>query len=193
MLGVVDVGDCVAGALHCAHTGRVDGNRMVIDGSSAGGYIALCAMTFHDVFAAGSSVFGVSDMETLARTTHKFEARYDDRLIGPYPEARELYRARSPIHHIDRVRRPLILFQGLDDPIVPPEQSEAMFTALREAGIPCAYIAYPGEQHGFRQAAHIARTLEAQHYFFSVVLGGIGVGGSVEPVEIVNRERLRTA
>ncbi|MBV9101155.1 MAG: S9 family peptidase [Candidatus Dormibacteraeota bacterium] len=190
--GVVDVGDCVAGALHMAETGRADGARLLIEGGSAGGYIVLCAMTFHDAFAAGSSLFGIADIETLVAETHKFEAQYFETMVGPYPLRRHVYHDRSPIHFIERVRRPVILFQGLDDPIVPRNQAETMFASLCEAGIPTAYIGYPGEEHGFRQAANIARTVDAERYFFSRVLG-IEVGGDVEPVDIVNLERRQTA
>ena len=189
--GIVDVGDCIAGALHLAETGVVDRKRLIIDGGSAGGYIVLCAMTFHDVFAAGASLYGISDMETLAGETHKFEARYFDTLVGPYPEARDVYYNRSPIHFIDRVRRAVILFQGLDDPVVPANQSEKMFAALRDAGIPCAYVAFPGERHGFRQASSIVRTLEAELYFFGRVLG-FPIADDVAPLDIANLERRHT-
>ena len=189
--GVVDVGDCIAGALHLAETGAVDRVRLIIEGGSAGGYIVLCAMTFHDVFAAGSSLYGISDMEALVDDTHKFEARYADSMIGPYPETRDLYYNRSPIHFIGRVRRPLLLFQGLDDPVVPASQSETMFAALRDAGVACAYVAFPGEQHGFRQASSIIRTLEGELYFFGRVLG-FSIADDVAPVDIVNLERRHT-
>jgi dipeptidyl aminopeptidase/acylaminoacyl peptidase len=184
-LGVVDVGDCVAAARHLAQQKEVDPERLSIQGGSAGGYIVLCAMTFHDVFDVGASYFGIADWEAFDADTHKFEARYNDFLIGPYPERRDLYYARSPVHFIDRVRGAVILFQGLDDPVVPPNQSEMMFEALRARGVPCAYIAYPGEQHGFRQAANIQRSLEAQLYFFSRILG-FELADPVESVEIVN-------
>ena len=153
--GVVDVGDCVAGARHLAAIGAVDPTLMLIHGGSAGGYIVLCALAFHDVFAAGTSLYGIADLELLHEQTHKFEARYDDSLTGPYPEQRERYRERSPIHFIDRVRAALLLLQGTDDPVVPPNQTQMMFDALRAAGVPCACIMFPGEQHGFRDAASI--------------------------------------
>jgi len=184
-LGVVDVGDCVAAARHLAQQKEVDPERLSIQGGSAGGYIVLCAMTFHDVFDVGAIYFGIADWEAFDAETHKFEARYNDYLIGPSPEQRDLYYQRSPIHFIDRVRGAIILYQGLDDPIVPPNQSEMMFEALRARGLPCAYIAYPGEQHGFRQSANIQRSLEAQLYFFSKILG-FELAEPVEPVEIVN-------
>jgi dipeptidyl aminopeptidase/acylaminoacyl peptidase len=189
--GVVDVGDCVAGALYLAQDGRVDGNRLLIEGGSAGGYIVLCAMTFHDVFAAGASLYGISDLEFLLKDTHKFEARYFDSMVGPYPETRDTYIERSPIHFIDRVRRAVILFQGIDDPIVPANQAEMMYHALREAGIPCAYIAFEGEQHGFRRAGSIVRTLEAELYFFARVLG-IDLADDIDPVDVANLERRQT-
>jgi dipeptidyl aminopeptidase/acylaminoacyl peptidase len=184
--GVVDIGDCVNAALHLAERGVVDGRRLVIEGGSAGGYIVLGAMTFHpEVFAAGISLFGISDLELLIRETHKFEARYFDSMIGPYPERAEAYRERSPIHHIDAVRHPVFLLQGLDDPIVPANQAQTMYDRLRERGIPCAYIAFEGEQHGFRMAASIVRTLEGELYFLSRILG-FDLPKPLEPVEIAN-------
>ncbi len=179
--GVVDVGDCVAGARHLVDIGEVDPDRLFINGGSAGGYVVLCAMTFNDVFQAGASLFGIADLEALfAQSGHKFESRYD----APLPTGRGMY-DRSPVHFIDRVRGAVLLLQGLDDPVVPANQAEMMFAALRDAGVPCAYIGYPGEQHGFRQAANIARTLEAQLYFFATVTG-MTLAESIEPVEILN-------
>jgi len=189
MEGVVDVEDCIAAGQHLARTGLVDGSRMVVTGGSAGGYIVLCAMTFHDVFAAGAAHYGIADWETLISDTHKFEARYFDSMIGPYPERRDLYFERSPIHFIDRVRKPVIIFQGLEDRIVPPAQSQMMFDALRERGIPCAYIAFPGEQHGFRQSEHIERALEAERLFYCRVLH-IEPPDAPEAVDIANEDRL---
>jgi len=183
--GVVDVDDCTHAAVHLARAGEVDGDRLVITGGSAGGYTTLAALTFRDVFAAGASHFGVSDCEALARETHKFESRYLDRLIGPYPRRRDLYVERSPIHHTDRLSCPIIFFQGLDDRIVPPNQAERMVAALREKHLPVAYVAFEGEQHGFRQAANIRRALEAELYFFSKVLG-FDLHDAVEPVPIEN-------
>jgi dipeptidyl aminopeptidase/acylaminoacyl peptidase len=169
--GVTDVDDCVNAARHLVKLGLADGNRMAIDGGSAGGYTTLAALTFRDVFQAGASYYGVSDLEALARDTHKFESRYLDTLIGPYPEMRDLYRARSPINFTDQLSCPLILLQGLDDRIVPPSQAELMFEAVRRKGLPTACIAFPGEQHGFRQSANIKRALEAEFYFYSRVFG----------------------
>jgi dipeptidyl aminopeptidase/acylaminoacyl peptidase len=169
--GVVDLDDCVNAARYLAASGRADAQRLLIHGGSAGGYTTLCAVTFRHVFAAGASYFGVADAGALARDTHKFESRYCDGLIGPWPEARATYEARSPIFHTDQLRTPLILFQGLDDKVVPPEQSEAMAQALRSKGVPFAYLAYEGEQHGFRKAENLKATLEAELYFYGRVLG----------------------
>ena len=144
---------------------------MAITGGSAGGYTTLCALTFRDAFKAGASYFGVSDAEALARDTHKFESRYLDKLIGPYPDRRDLYVERSPIHFTGRISVPLILLQGLDDPVVPPNQSEAMFVAVRDKGLPAAYVTFEGEQHGFRKSENIQRAIEAELYFYSRVFG----------------------
>ena len=150
--GIVDVEDCVAAAAHLAEAGEADGRRLAIHGGSAGGYTTLCALAFHRGFAAGASYYGVADAETLAADTHKFESRYLDSLIGPYPGAASTYRERSPIHYADRIERPVILFQGLEDEVVPPSQAEEMVAALAGNGVPHAYLAFEGEQHGFRQA-----------------------------------------
>ena len=142
----------------------------MIRGGSAGGYTTLAALTFHpEVFRAGASYYGVSDVEALAKDTHKFESRYLDTLIGPYPEAKEVYRERSPIHFIDRLSCALIVFQGLEDKVVPPDQSERMVHAVRAKGLPVAYLAFEGEQHGFRRAETIIRCLEAELYFYGAV------------------------
>jgi dipeptidyl aminopeptidase/acylaminoacyl peptidase len=183
--GVVDVDDCVNGALHLVRARRVDGARLAIDGGSAGGYTTLAALTFRDAFATGASYFGVADAELLARDTHKFESRYLDRLIGPYPQRIDLYRERSPIHHTDRLSRPLILFQGLDDRVVPPAQAEAMFEAVHAKGLPCAYVAFEGEDHGFRRAESIVRAQEAELFFYSRIFG-FEPGDPVEPLHIEN-------
>jgi dipeptidyl aminopeptidase/acylaminoacyl peptidase len=183
--GVVDLADCVAAARWLADQGEVDAARLAIRGGSAGGYTTLCALVFSDAFAAGASYYGVADAEALARDTHKFESRYLDGLIGPWPEAAETYRARSPIHFTDRLSCPVILLQGLEDEVVPPAQAEAMVAALRDKGIPYAYLPFPGEQHGFRQAAHIRRALEAELSFYGRVLG-FEPAGEIEPVAIEN-------
>jgi dipeptidyl aminopeptidase/acylaminoacyl peptidase len=163
----------------------VDGNRVTISGGSAGGYTTLCGVTFRDAFRAGASHFGVSDLGALARDTHKFESRYLDQMVGPYPEREDLYQARSPIFHVDQLHTPVIFFQGLEDPVVPPNQAETMVEALRAKGVPVAYLAFEGESHGFRQAAHIKRSLEAELYFFGRILG-YTPADEIEPVQIDN-------
>ena len=183
--GIVDVDDCCNAALHLVSKGEADENRLAIDGGSAGGYTTLAALTFKDVFKAGASHYGVSDLEALAKETHKFEARYLDGLVGPYPERRDLYRERSPINHTEGLSCPLILFQGLEDQIVPPKQAEMMFDAVRAKGLPTAYIPFEGEQHGFRRAENIKRALEAELYFYSKIFG-FDLADPVEPVDIVN-------
>lgn len=183
--GVVDVDDCVNGAAYLAERGEADPARLAIRGGSAGGYTTLCALTFRDVFRAGASHFGVGDLEALARDTHKFEARYLDRLVGPYPERRDLYVARSPIHFTHQLTCPVIFFQGLDDKVVPPNQSEAMFQAVRAKGLPTAYVTFEGEGHGFRRAENIKRSLDAELYFYSRVFG-FTLAEPVEPVAIEN-------
>ncbi len=183
--GIVDVADCVNGARYLTELGRVDGDRLAIRGSSAGGYTTLCALTFRDIFKAGASYYGISDLEALAKETHKFEARYLDRLIGPYPERRDIYRKRSPIHFTHLLSCPLILFQGLEDEIVPPNQAEMMRDALQAKGMAVAYVPFAGEQHGFRRAETIKRALDAELYFYSRVFG-FELAQPVEPVEIHN-------
>jgi dipeptidyl aminopeptidase/acylaminoacyl peptidase len=183
--GVVDVEDCINGARFLVEKGSVDGSRLAIRGGSAGGYTTLCALTFHDVFKAGASYYGVSDLEALVKDTHKFESRYLDRLTGPYPESRDLYVERSPIHFVDRLSCPIIFFQGLEDKIVPPNQAEMMVDALRTKGVPVAYVPFEGEQHGFRRAESIKRALDGELYFYSKVFG-FTLADSVEPVEIKN-------
>jgi dipeptidyl aminopeptidase/acylaminoacyl peptidase len=169
--GIVDVEDCIAAARHLADAGHVDPDRVVISGGSAGGYTTLCALVFHDEFAAGASYFGVGDLIALAEHTHKFESRYLDGLVGPYPESEDTYRLRSPVFHTDELACPVILFQGLDDEVVPPEQAETMAAALAAKRIPHAYIAFPGEGHGFRKAETIARARLAELSFYGQVLG----------------------
>jgi dipeptidyl aminopeptidase/acylaminoacyl peptidase len=184
--GIVDVADVVHAAQYLAAHGKADPRRLSIRGGSAGGYTTLAALTFHPgVFGAGASYYGVSDAEVLARDTHKFESRYLDTLIGPYPETQNVYRERSPIHHIDRLASPLILFQGLEDKVVPPNQSQMMADAVRAKGVPVAYLAFDGEQHGFRRAATIIRSLEAELYFYGAVFG-FNPSDPIEPVDIAN-------
>jgi dipeptidyl aminopeptidase/acylaminoacyl peptidase len=183
--GVIDNEDCVNAALHLAQEGKADRERLAIRGGSAGGYATLCALTFHDAFAAGASYFGVADAAALAEDTHKFESRYLDRLIGPYPEQAELYRERSPIHHVERLRSPVILLQGLEDKIVPPNQAETMAAALERNGVPYAYLAFEGEQHGFRKAETNIRSFEAELYFYGRIMG-FDPADELEPVEMVS-------
>ena len=184
--GIVDVVDVINAGRYLCKTGRADAQRLIIRGGSAGGYTTLAALTFHSgVFKAGASYYGISDLEVLELDTHKFESRYSHSLIGPYPEAREVYRARSPIHAIDRLACPLILFQGLEDKVVPPNQSQMMAAAVARKGLPVAYLAFEGEQHGFRRAETIVRCLEAELYFYGKVFG-FTPADPIEPVSIEN-------
>ena len=183
--GIVDVDDCTNAARYLVERGDVDANRLAIDGGSAGGYTTLACLTFRDAFKAGASYYGVSDLEALAKETHKFESRYLDGLIGPYPERRDLYVARSPIHHVDQLSSPCVFFQGLEDKVVPPNQAEMMVEALRRKGLPVAYVAYEGEQHGFRRAENIKRSLDVELYFFSRIFG-FDPADPIEPVTIEN-------
>ncbi len=189
--GVVDVDDCANGARFLVNQGRADGARLIIRGGSAGGYTTLAALAFRDVFGAGASYYGVSDLEALERDCHKFESRYNHSLIGPYPERSDLYYARSPIHFADRFNCPIILFQGLEDKVVPPNQAEMMFEAVRRKGLMVAYVPFEGEQHGFRKAENIKRSLDAELYFYSKVFG-FEAADVIEPVTIENlRETAR--
>jgi dipeptidyl aminopeptidase/acylaminoacyl peptidase len=184
--GIADVDDMVHAARHMALTGRADGARLIVRGGSAGGYTTLAALVFRPgEFKAGASYYGVSDIEVLARDTHKFESRYDQSLIGPYPEARAEYRARSPIHFVDRLACPIILFQGLEDKVVPPNQSEMMADAARANGLPVAYLAFAGEQHGFRKAETIVACLEAELYFYGAVFD-FTPADELAPIQIDN-------
>jgi dipeptidyl aminopeptidase/acylaminoacyl peptidase len=189
---VVDVDDCVAAARCLADQDEVDGRRMAIRGSSASGLTTLLALTRgpsgplsgkHGVFAAGASLYGVVDLASLATDTHKFEARYLDGLVGPWPEAADVYRQRSPLTHADELKAPLIIFQGLDDKVVPPAQAEVLVAALRRAGLPFAYLTFEGEAHGFRKAETIQRVMEAELSFYGQVLG-FTPADDIEPVEI---------
>lgn len=186
--GIVDVDDCVNGARYLIERGLVDKDACAIDGGSAGGYTTLCALTFRDLFKAGASHFGVSDLAALATETHKFESRYLDRLIGPYPERADLYRERSPLYSTEKLSCPVIFFQGLEDKIVLPNQAEMMVDALREKGLPVAYVSFEGEQHGFRRAENIRRALDGELYFYSRIFG-FELAEEVEPVEIENLSR----
>jgi dipeptidyl aminopeptidase/acylaminoacyl peptidase len=173
--GVADVDDCVNGAKFLAERGRVDGKRCVISGGSAGGYTTLAALTFRDFFQGGASYYGVSDAAALARDTHKFESRYLDWLIGPYPQDEARYRERSPLFHADRLSKPVIFFQGDEDAVVPPNQAEAMVEALRRKGNPVGYFLFAGEQHGFRKAGNIQRCLDAELYFYATNVFNAGL------------------
>jgi dipeptidyl aminopeptidase/acylaminoacyl peptidase len=181
--GIVDVEDCIAAARTAVARGWADEARLAVRGSSAGGFTVLCALAFHDVFRAGASWYGIGDLEALAHDTHKFEAHYEERLVGPYPAMAERYRARSPLHAAAGITCPVIFFQGLDDPVVPPSQAEAMVAAMRTRGLPVAYLAFPGESHGFRRADTIRRALEAELSFYGQVLGFLSADAIV-PVAI---------
>ncbi|HEY0491852.1 MAG TPA: S9 family peptidase [Candidatus Dormibacteraeota bacterium] len=183
--GVVDVDDCVNAARYLVDRDRVDPKRVAITGGSAGGYTVLRALTSTDFFKAGASHFGISDLEVFHQDTHKFESMYDHNLVGPWPEARDVYRERSAIHSVDRITAPVILFQGLEDKIVPPNQAELIFEALKRKHLPVAYVAFEGEQHGFRIARNIKRSIEGELYFYSRVFG-FELPDPVEPVEIEN-------
>lgn len=181
--GIIDVEDCVNGAIHLVALGMVDEKRLVIRGGSAGGFTTLSALTFRNIFSAGASYYGVSDLEALRKETHKFESRYLDGLIGPYPENKDLYKNRSPIDFVDLLSCPVIFFQGLEDKIVPPNQARKMFEALRYRGILVSYLQFEGEQHGFRKAKNIRRALDAELYFYSRVF-------KFEPADFVTPIRI---
>ncbi len=183
--GVVDREDCEAAARHLVARGDADPARLAIRGGSAGGYTTLCALAFGDVFTAGASYYGVSDAAALARDTHKFESRYLDALIGPWPERADLYAERSPINAVDRLSCPVIFLQGLEDAVVPPDQTGRMVDALRRKGLPVACLMFEGEQHGFRRAANIRRAAEAELHFYGRIFG-FTPAGAIEPVEIEN-------
>jgi dipeptidyl aminopeptidase/acylaminoacyl peptidase len=185
--GVADVEDCAAVCAFLVERGDADPDRLCIRGGSAGGFTTLAAITFHEVFAAGASHYGVADLGVLAEETHKFESRYLDGLVGPWPEARATYEARSPIFHTDQIDRPLAVFQGLDDPIVPPNQAEMIVEALRTKGVPVAYLAFEGEQHGFRQAQNIRAALDGELSFYAQVLGfDLPEAEGIHPIQVEN-------
>jgi dipeptidyl aminopeptidase/acylaminoacyl peptidase len=183
--GEVDVEDGAAGARYLGERGDVDPARVHITGGSAGGYTTLMAMALRDEFASGASYFGVADLVSFHDETHKFESHYDEYLVGPWPEAIELYRERSPVMHADSISDPLLLLQGLDDKVVPPSQSEAIVDALERRGIPYAYIAFAGEGHGFRKAENVKRASEA-HLSFLGRVSGFEPADELEPIEIEN-------
>ncbi|HEY0444302.1 MAG TPA: prolyl oligopeptidase family serine peptidase [Candidatus Limnocylindrales bacterium] len=188
--GIVDVDDCVAGAQFLARRGDVDERRMAIEGGSASGFTTLAAITFRDVFGAGISFFGIGDLLNFAKETHKFESRYLDRLLGPLPEAAAIYRDRSPALHAELVRCPALILQGLDDRVVPPTEAERIVDALWERGVAHAYIAFEGEDHGFRKATSIIRSFEAELSFLGQVFG-FEPADDIAPLEVVNLERWR--
>ena len=183
--GIVDIEDCVNGAQFLVTHGKVDGERLIIRGNSAGGYTTLCALTFRDCFKAGASYYGVSDLTALAEDTHKFESRYLDRLVGPYPAAKEIYLERSPINYVERLNAPAIFLQGLEDKVVPPTQAETMVDALKKKGLPVAYVGFPGEQHGFRRSETLKRALDVELYFYAKVFG-FALPDPIEPIKIFN-------
>jgi dipeptidyl aminopeptidase/acylaminoacyl peptidase len=167
--GVVDVDDCCNVARHLVRQDRADPARLIIRGGSAGGYTTLAALALRGVFTAGASYYGVSDLAALAKDTHKFESRYLDKLVGPYPAKEDVYRARSPIYHVNGLNAPVIFFQGSEDKVVPPNQAEKMVEALRAKGLIVSYFLFDGEQHGFRQADNIKRALDAELYFYASI------------------------
>ncbi|MFL5918923.1 MAG: S9 family peptidase [Gaiellaceae bacterium] len=187
--GEVDVEDSAAAARYLAGRGDVDGARVEIDGGSAGGYTTLLALAVRDEFAAGTSFYGVADLVTFHGETHKFESHYDEYLIGPWPDAVDVYRDRSPVTHADSISRPLLLLQGLDDKVVPPAQSEVIVDALKQRGVPHAYIAFEGEGHGFRKAENVKRALEA-HLSFLAQVFGFHPADELEPIAIENLEHV---
>jgi dipeptidyl aminopeptidase/acylaminoacyl peptidase len=183
--GITDVEDTIAGTDYLVREGRVDEDKLAITGGSAGGYTTLCALTFSDTFNAGASHYGVGDLEALAKDTHKFESRYLDSLVGKYPEEIEIYHARSPIKHTNQLLSATIFFQGLEDKIVPPNQAQMMVKALTENGIPVAYVPFEDEQHGFRKAENIKRSLDLELYFYGRIFGFIPAD-DIEPISITN-------
>jgi len=183
--GIVDVDDSANAALYLVRQGEVDAERIAIAGGSAGGYTTLAALTFRDVFKAGASHFGLSELEIFAQETHKFESRYMDSLLGPYPASKGIYFNRSPINFTNQLSCPVIFFQGLDDKIVPPNQAELMVEALRQKGLPVAYVAFEDEGHGFRMSQNIKRSLDGEFYFYSRIFG-YEPAESIDEVEIEN-------
>ena len=167
--GIRDVEDCCDAALHLVEKGLADTKRLIIKGGSAGGYTVLCALTFHQTFSAGASYYGIGDLESLVADTHKFESHYLDGLVGPYPQSIKEYQRRSPINHVESLNCPVIFFQGTEDKVVPKAQAEKMYSALKNKGIPVAYLPFEGEQHGFRKAETIRQALDSELYFYSKV------------------------
>jgi dipeptidyl aminopeptidase/acylaminoacyl peptidase len=182
---VADVDDAVAAAQHLVERGLADPERLLISGGSAGGWTTLCALTFRDAFATGSSYFGVSDLEPFAETTHKFESKYLDLLVGPWPEAADLWAERSPVRHAELLSSPLLILQGDEDEVVPPAQAEVIVKALEHRGLPYAYLLFEGEQHGFRKVENISRGLSAELTFYGTILG-FEPADRLPPLEIEN-------
>lgn len=187
--GVVDVNDCINGALYLVRQRKADPRRLLISGSSAGGYTVLCALTFHNIFKAGASHYGIGDLVASELETHKFESHYSHHLIGPYPERIDLYQGRSPINFASQINSPIIFFHGVEDQVVLPHQTESMVSAIRKNSIPVAYLLLEGEQHGFRQADNIKKVLENELYFYSRVLL-LNVPEPAESVKIENEMNL---
>jgi dipeptidyl aminopeptidase/acylaminoacyl peptidase len=183
--GVVDVDDCINAARHLVEQGVADGNRVSITGGSAGGFTVLLSLTKRDFYDAGASHFGIGDLELFIKETHKFEAHYCDTLVGPYPERADLYRDRSAVHFADNLKRPVILFQGLEDKIVPPSQAEEFVAVCKKKRLPHAYVAFEGEQHGFRKKENIRRSIEGEMFFLSRIFG-FSTADEIEPVKIEN-------
>ena len=181
--GVVDLDDCVNGARGLVAEGLVDGERLAIRGGSASGYTTLCAVTFSETFGAGTSYFGIGDLETFIAQTHKFESRYLDRLVGPYPERKDLYQTRSPLNFTDQISCPVLILQGAEDRIVPPAQAQQIVDALFEKHLPHAYLLFPGEDHGFRSAETIVRSFEAELSFYGQIFGFL-VADQIEPIVV---------
>jgi dipeptidyl aminopeptidase/acylaminoacyl peptidase len=180
--GVVDVADCVAAVQALVREGCADGARLAIRGGSAGGWTTLAALTGTDVFAAGTSHYGVAELIGFAAETHDFESRYIEGLVGVLPQDRDVYVERAPLSHVDRLSCPVLLTQGLEDQVVPPAQAELFVEALERKGIPYAYLAFPGEQHGFRRSETVVAALEAELSFYGQVLGFTPPGVPVLPL-----------
>jgi dipeptidyl aminopeptidase/acylaminoacyl peptidase len=183
--GVVDVDDCINAARFLVAEGLADADRLWITGGSAGGFTVLLSLTKRDFYDTGASHYGIGDLELFVKETHKFEAHYVDTLVGPYPERGDLYRDRSAVHFADDLKCPVILFQGLEDKVVPPSQAEEFVAVCRKKKLPYAYVAFEGEQHGFRQEKNIRRSIEGEMYFVSRIFG-FTPSDQIEPVKIEN-------
>ena len=190
--GIVDLEDCTNVACWLADQGLVDGARLAIRGGSAGGFTTLCALCFGDTFAVGASYFGVGDLEGLARDTHKFESRYLDRMVAPYPAQVEIYRERSPIHFVDRIKCPVLVLQGTDDKVVPQAQADELVAALERNGVPYSYLLFEGEGHGFRKAENIRTAIESELSFYAQIFG-FEPAGDAPQVSIENLEKWKSA